>query len=233
LRNSTNVKIPYEIARLCKNPRSAKTRHTLRRIYKQKLHEKQYIGAGNAPAALIKMPLNDYMKRLKEIQILINRWLLTFTQLPAHEATPLKYNASWMLQTLMPKIQIYQYYLIKDHIAEIYLPEYGLILDSCARILYSDEYQLQILPISTQQIGIQVTELLKSLKNKKIPRLENYRIMKLYRDIYMDTISFWMSENDIYQLLLMDKLDEASLRLLKLNSPIFRFHNEEITKNVA
>jgi len=203
------------------------THHLLKRLYQQKLHKRLFLGSGSAPAHILNMDLHKYLRRLGEIHFHLSKSLYGSKQ-------PQVWNrATYMLKTLLPKLQMRPCYLIKDQFADIYLPEYGLILDVSATIPHLDEYQLRILSIPSNQLGTQITDFSQSLKNKIFPKLEYYRISKLYRDICIDTISYWISDKDIYQLLMMERLDDVSLQVMSFHSPILQVNSEKLIQNAA
>lgn len=199
----------------------------LKRLYRQKLHQRQTLGSGNAPRNVLNMNLYDFLRRLGEIHFLLARRLYV-----PNQSQTLK-NAAFMLRTLLPTFKIQTCYLIKDQFAGIYLPQYGLILDESAQAPSMDEFQHQILPITAKQLGTQMTDIANALKTKTFHKLESYRIKKLFRDICIGTISYWVSNKDIYQLLLMESLDDVSLQAISFHSPILMVKSEQLIQNVA
>lgn len=206
---------------------NSKTELILKKLYQQKLHQRQILGSGNAPCDVLNMNLYEFLKRLGEIHFLLARRLYVPNQSQTLN------NAAYMLKTLLPRLQIRTCYLVRNHFIGIYLPEYGLILDEYAQTPSTDEFLHRILPITAKQLGTQITDLANVIKSKTFHKLEPYRMKKLFRDVCIQTISYWISEKDIYQLLLLKRLDDESLKFMSFHSPVLKVDGEKLFKNVA
>lgn len=210
----------YRMSPSFKNPQPANTERILRKLLRQKLANLPGIGSGNTPSAVIEMPLLAYTEKLAAIHTLLNRRLRALMQISASGSVSVTTSEEKLYKMLKQMdIECYPQLLVQNHLIDIYLPRYGLAIEVNGAIhdrlfkmnqdinkaeFLKKKYSIDTMSVQNTCIYRYANELRTAIITGSLTKLEPYRSNKVMRDIYLETISYWIQERDLYKLLLMD-----------------------------
>lgn len=236
----------YRMSPSFKNPHPAKTERILRKLLRQKLTKLPGIGSGSTPVEIIEMPLLTYTDKLGGIHRLLNRRLRVLMQIIASGSVSVTSSEEKLFTALRKmNFECYPQLLIQNHLIDIYLPRYGLAIevngaihnrlfkmnqDSNKADFLKNEYLIDTQSVQNSDIYRYANELRTAIISGSLVKLEAYRSSKVMRDIFLETISYWVQERDLYKLFLMN-LEKVTLKdehfISKILQP-FNNHREEL-----
>lgn len=209
----------YKISSQFKNELPQKTERLLKAILKQKRLGGP-IGHGGLQPEISLMTMSEYFKRLNNIHALISdrfREHIQRHQPGAITATSAENRLSLMLKAMNKDLTIWNACLIQNHSVDILLLDYQIAIEVNGGIynaefkmsqdafkaerIYKD-FKVHTMTVENNDIVRMANSIGAQIKNHQLKKGDRKRIKKLYRDILIKTVAYWIVEEDIQMLLL-------------------------------
>lgn len=212
----------YKISRQLKNESPHKTERLLKAILKQKRLGTP-VGYGKLPPSISQMSIHEYFRRLSFIQNLIThkfREHIHRLHPGAITATSAEEKLSYMLKTINKDLVLLNGCLIQNHSVDILLLDYQIAIEVNGGIHNAEfkmsqdtfkaeqlhkNFKIHTLTVENGDIVRMANSVSAQIKNHELTKGDRKRIKKLFRDIPIKTIAYWIKEEDILKLLLINK----------------------------
>lgn len=231
------IKSFYKISSQFKNESPHKTERLLKALMKQKLSGKA-TGYGRLPPEILRMNINEYFERLCVIhRIVTDRFHKCIHRLQPGSITTTSAEEMlvFMLQTMNKDLVIWSNCLIQNHSVDILLLDYQIAIevnggihnaefkisqDSFKSECLFERFKIHVMSVENSDIARVASQITSQIKSRTLKKGDRKRIKKLYRDILIKTIAYWIDERDIPALLLMDL--NSPMALKTFNSKILQ-----------
>lgn len=217
---------------------------------KQKLYRRP-IGYGGLSNGIALMTLQEFFSRLELIHRLItNRFQRCIHMLQPGSITKTSSEEMLilMLQAMNKDLVIWSNCLIENHSVDILLLDYQIGVEvnggihdvefKMSQDTYKQESLYEKFKIHTMSVyNHDITRLANlvttQIRTREIKKGDRKRIKKLYRDILIKTISYWIDEKDISKLLLLDMNKPVNMRSTFKSKILLPFQENNIQTEAA